>query len=76
MTTLMTGTASADTYTGPRCQGCGGPCLSWKGSKWGYTCTACLTAHLDATLARLDAKTARRRERLLANMSETNVTNT
>jgi hypothetical protein len=42
---VMTGT---DGYGGPRCQSCGGPCWQWKGSVWGFTCSACLSAYLDA----------------------------
>ncbi|MCQ4360626.1 hypothetical protein KQR54_05605 [Mycobacterium gordonae] len=41
-----------DSYAGPRCQTCGGPCWLWKGSVHGYTCTACLTDYLDASAAR------------------------
>lgn len=67
---------SAATYTGPRCQRCGGPCLTWKGSVWGYTCRTCISSHLAAVEAKLDAKAARQRERLLDKLSQTNVTNT
>jgi hypothetical protein len=80
MTTLMTDSSNADAYTGPRCQGCGGPCWSWKGSVWQYTCSGCITEYLDAAEARWAAKAAKDRERLLAKefrgSDKTNVTNT
>lgn len=55
--------AEADTYAGPRCQGCGGPCWFWKGSVWEYTCTACIDRYLDEGLARWEARERRERER-------------
>lgn len=53
-------------YDGPRCRACGGPCVSWKGSTWGYTCQACITQHLEAAATRADERDRRSRERLLA----------
>ncbi|SIJ61820.1 Uncharacterised protein [Mycobacteroides abscessus subsp. bolletii] len=72
----MTELITPEVYTGPGCQGCGGPCWSWKGSVWGYTCRACISSHLAATEAKLDAKAARQRERLLRREFKTTVTNT
>lgn len=72
----MTTVISAASYTGLRCQSCGGPCLTWKGSVWGYTCRGCISAHLAAVEAKLDAKAARQRERLLSKVFQTNMTNT
>lgn len=46
--------AEAEAYDGPRCRSCGGPCIRWKGDVWGYTCTACINAHLAEAAARAD----------------------
>ncbi|WP_142271005.1 hypothetical protein [Mycobacterium sp. AT1] len=54
-------------YRGPRCQSCGGPAWQWRGSVHGYTCSACIARHLDATAARADAKVRKHRERLARN---------
>ncbi|WKG01384.1 hypothetical protein [Mycolicibacterium sp. HK-90] len=56
---------TAEGYTGPRCEVCDGPCFSWKGSKWGYTCAGCLNDYLHTSAARADAKDRRARERLV-----------
>lgn len=56
---------AAEVYDGPLCQACGGPCFSWKGSKWGYTCAGCLNDYLQTCAARADAKDRRARERLV-----------
>lgn len=61
-----------DVYDGPICQACGGPCWSWKGSVWQYTCTACLDRYLDAAAARAEAKQRKARERLLRRMFHDN----
>lgn len=50
------------------CQSCGGDCLSWKGSVWGYTCAGCIRHHLEASAARADAKHQKNRERLVSSM--------
>lgn len=63
---------SADDYTGPRCQSCGGPAWLWRGSVWGHTCSTCITRHLDATAARADAKVRKHRERLACNTFQAN----
>lgn len=36
-----------------RCVSCGGPCLTFKGSTWGWTCEACCRRHLEDQVARM-----------------------
>lgn len=67
--------AEPDVYAGPLCQECGGPCWHWKGSVWGYTCTACLDRYLDASAARAEAKERKARDRLLRKMFHDNDSN-
>jgi hypothetical protein len=50
-----------DTYDGPRCQSCGGPCWQYKGSVWEYTCTDCIDAYLDEAAARWIVRQAKER---------------
>ncbi|MDP7727627.1 hypothetical protein QXM59_05400 [Mycobacterium sp. TY813] len=59
----MAETDAPDTYAGPRCQGCGGPCWLWKGDVWQYTCTACLDRYLDDGAARWAARERREQEK-------------
>ncbi|MCV7094098.1 hypothetical protein [Mycobacterium kubicae] len=53
-----------DTYAGPRCQACGGPCWQHKGSVWGWTCNTCLEQYLDEGAAKAAARDRKDRERL------------
>lgn len=53
-----------DTYSGPVCRSCGGPCWFWKGSVWEYTCTGCLNRYLDEAAARGAERDRKERERL------------
>ncbi|BCI83455.1 hypothetical protein MTY66_50800 [Mycolicibacterium sp. TY66] len=46
------------------CQSCQGPCLQWRGSVWGFTCTACIRQHHEAQIARADVADRKARERL------------
>jgi hypothetical protein len=60
--TVMTATdADYDDDTDPPgvCWRCGGPCLLFKGSVHGWTCTTCLDKYLDASAAK-----AQERERV------------
>ncbi len=54
------------TTTGPvsTCQSCGGPCLTYKGSEWQWTCGGCIRSHQEAQIARVDARQRQHRERL------------
>ncbi|ETB38920.1 hypothetical protein [Mycobacterium avium] len=65
-----------DTYTGPACQSCGGPCWRHRGSVWGYTCAACIDRHLDAAAARGDARDRRERQKNARKLLERNDTQT
>lgn len=70
--TVMTAHHSAtdaSAYTGPICQGCGGPCWFWKGSVWEYTCSACLDRYLDESLARWAARERREQEKQRAKIA-------
>ncbi|ORB14570.1 MULTISPECIES: hypothetical protein [Mycolicibacterium] len=79
----MTAEPEADTMTATDdgiavCWRCGGPCLTYKGSVHGWTCTACLDAYLDAGAARWAVRMAKEREKnarklLLRNDSESPV---
>ena len=62
---MTTAATVIETYAGPRCQSCGGPCWQWKGSIWHYTCSGCLTRHLDASAARAAERDRRERARLV-----------
>ena len=53
-------------YRGPRCRSCNGPCWFYKGDVWGFTCTACIDRHLEATAAQADACDRKDREKLLS----------
>lgn len=50
------------------CQACGGPCLTFKGSVWGWTCGGCITLALEASAARADAEARRHRDKLAHRM--------
>ncbi|QLL05588.1 hypothetical protein [Mycobacterium vicinigordonae] len=56
------------TYAGPVCQSCGGPCWRWKGSVWGYTCTACIERYLDDGERAWQAKSPNARDRISRNL--------
>jgi hypothetical protein len=43
------------------CIVCGGPCLSWKGSFHGWTCTRCCAAYVEAGAKRGDERRAAER---------------
>lgn len=64
-----------DTYAGPLCLSCGGPCWRWKGSVWQYTCTACIEQYLDESAARGAARDRRDRERELRKMFRDHTSN-
>lgn len=70
--TVMTGASlSADDADAPAvCWRCGGPCLTFKGSVHGWTCTACLDRYLDdgaeRYAARLRKDQAKQRAKLAA----------
>lgn len=70
MTTMIATDADTETadYTGPRCQSCGGPCWFWKGSVWGFTCTACLEVYLDAGERAWQARSEKAKERISRNL--------
>ncbi|WP_131809162.1 hypothetical protein [Mycolicibacterium setense] len=53
-------TPPARPYVGPRCRSCNGPCWRWKGDVWGYTCQACINAHLAEAAARADERDRQR----------------
>ncbi len=57
-----------DPYAGPVCQSCGGPCWRWKGSVWGYTCTACIERHLDDGERAWQARSANVRDKITRNL--------
>ncbi|MDY6871278.1 MAG: hypothetical protein SV966_12450 [Actinomycetota bacterium] len=64
----MTAEPEADTMTAPAddlatCWRCGGPCLTYKGSVHGWTCTACLDTYLDEGAARWAVRMAKEREK-------------
>ncbi len=50
------------------CQSCGGPCATFKGSVWQWTCQACIRLAMDARAARADAADRKARERLVRNL--------
>jgi hypothetical protein len=60
------------TYRGPRCGSCDGPCWQCKGDVWGYTCSACISKHLDAAAARADARDEKARKRTLSKLHNNN----
>lgn len=69
----MTGMSSTvpserDSYTGPRCQSCGGPCARWKGSVWQYTCTGCIERYLDDSERAWQARSANVRDKITRNL--------
>ena len=64
-----TARCDAADYAGPRCQVRNGPCMSWKGSVHGYTCSKCLTAYIEASAARAAAKEQREAEKLARKQS-------
>jgi hypothetical protein len=78
--TVMTayqGEADYDAAPGV-CRSCGGPCLTHKGSVWGYTCTACIDKYLDDGAAKGAARDRKERDRLarkaIRNDNQTSVT--
>lgn len=48
------------------CWDCGGPCLTYKGSKHGWRCRACVDRYLDEAAAKADAYDRRNREQRIA----------
>lgn len=46
------------------CWRCGGPCLTYKGSVHGWSCTACLDRYLEEGAAKAAARDRKDRERL------------
>ncbi|MDV3135422.1 hypothetical protein [Mycobacterium sp. 29Ha] len=67
-------TDAPDTYTGPVCQSCGGPCWRWKGSVWEYTCADCIGRHLDAAADRAAARDQRERQKNARKLLQRNET--
>jgi hypothetical protein len=64
MTASAMASGLADTYDGPRCEQCDGPCWRYKGDVWGWTCTACIERHLAEGAAKADARDRIDRQRL------------
>lgn len=52
----MTAAVYDQTDTDTRCRFCEGPCLTFKGSVWEWTCQGCIAAYLDDQIARLDGR--------------------
>jgi len=50
------------------CQSCGGPCLTYKGTVWGWTCTPCIDREMDRRAARADALHQKNRQRLVRSL--------
>lgn len=50
------------------CLSCGGPCATYKGSVWGWTCQTCIRLAMDARAARAEAKDQQNRDRLVRSL--------
>ncbi|GAB3024967.1 hypothetical protein [Mycobacterium bourgelatii] len=53
------------------CWDCGGPCLTYKGSKHGWRCRACIDRYLDEAAAKADAYDERNRQQRIARSRNT-----
>jgi len=71
--TVMTGASLSaeddDAAASAVCWRCGGPCLTFKGSVHGWTCTACLDRYLDDGAARWEASERREQEKRRAKLA-------
>lgn len=52
-----------ETDVAVRCRSCRGPCLTNKGSVWGWTCSGCLDQYIADSIKRADARAATELER-------------
>lgn len=69
MTGVMTATEAEDDDAPAVCWRCGGPCLTYKGSVHGWTCTACLDRYLDDGAERYAARLRKDQEKQRAKLA-------